>query len=219
MYRSLSALGASAVLIALACTGCGKGGTDTAAPAREGGPGSRSAAAPAAGPLSGADAAVSAGVREQAGAYGAAYLGDGRRFSAPGSDEGDGDEPQYQLTVTPKSVVVGALPAKGGGTAPAAGQHWEAVKVSIANTGWDTYDGILARSLSVLDSAGRAHKALTDVKKLTVGEALDADGELLLGEQVTAWAVFALPDGASAEQLRFRWDNTKTVNTHRGWRL
>ncbi|MER5493037.1 DUF4352 domain-containing protein [Streptomyces sp. NPDC002454] len=215
VYRSLSALGASTVLIALACTGCSAGTTDGAAsPAAP-----RSPAAGAPGPLSGADARVSAGVSEQAGTFGVAYLGDGRRFNAPGSAEGEDEEPQYQLTVTPKSVVVGALPAKGGGTGPAAGQHWEAVKVSLANTGWDTYEGILARSLTVQDSEGSSHTALTKVEKLTVGEVLDVEGELLLGEQVTGWVVFALPDGASAEQLHFRWDNTKTVNTHRGWRL
>ncbi|MGX2998540.1 hypothetical protein JNUCC64_30470 [Streptomyces sp. JNUCC 64] len=215
MHRSLSALGASVVLIALTCTGCVLDGVeDNASPSASRTPGTTGAA----GPLSGADSGVSSGVREQAAAYGAAYLGDGRRFSAPGSAKGDG-EPRYQLTVTPRSVVVGALPAKDKGKGPAEGEHWEAVRVSIANTGWDTYDGILARSLTVLDSEGRSHKALSKTGKLTVGSVLDAEGELLLGEQVTAWAVFALPDGASAEQLHFRWDNTKTVETQRGWRL
>lgn len=211
MHRSLAAFGASAVLIALTCTGCGKDseGADTAPRPAAGAPGA----------LSGADAAVPSGVREQAGSYGAAFLGDGRRFSAPGSDSEEEGGPQYQLTVTPKSVLVGALPAPGGGAGPATGHHWEAVRVAFANTGWDTYEGILGNSLSVLDSEGRSHRPVTKVEKLTVGDTMDGSGELLLGEQATAWVVFDLPDGASAEQLLFRWGGTKTVNTQRGWRL
>ncbi|MFF2848033.1 hypothetical protein ACFVT5_17200 [Streptomyces sp. NPDC058001] len=200
MHRSLAAVGVTCLMVAITCTACAREDiTDNAA------------AAPASTPAAGAEQAVAAvpsPVRQ-----GAGYLGDSSALDLPvpdrppmsrAPDRSGAPQSAAQLTVTPDAVVTDARPASGGGRRPADGEHWDAVRVDVTNTGWDTYEGPIGDAFTLLDSGGRGHRPVPGVAGLTVGEPLDPRGRLLLGERADGWVTFSLPADATASELRFR---------------
>ncbi|MFJ6571821.1 hypothetical protein ACIQNU_30895 [Streptomyces sp. NPDC091292] len=195
MHRSLAAVGVSCLMAAITCTACGRADvTDNA-------PGARQAVA----------AVSSPGHRTTA------YLGESRALDLPVPDqpaisraaEKTGvRKPPAQLTVTPDAVLTDARPAANGGRGPADAERWDAVRVQVTNTGWDTYEGGIGDSFTLLDTGGRSHRPVPGIAGLTVGDTLEPRGRLLLGERADGWVTFSLPGDATASELRFgdaRW--------------
>lgn len=137
-------------------------------------------------------------------------VGDRVTVGRPGS-------PDTELTTALNAFVRGAVPDPAG-PGPAPGERWDAVEVTVTNTGWAVYDGRIGESFTLIDTEGHAHPAFAPESKLTVGETLTGQGTLQLGQRARGWIVFSLPTDATPARLRFRW-NDGAADSQTVWTL